>query len=70
MFTENLYREDLYFVDLFHGSAHHGDQSAACHEAHLNFVDESACLTANNVRNEVVTIHRSQKTVKMLSLYM
>jgi hypothetical protein len=34
--------------------------AAACCEAHTNFADESACLTADNVRNEVATIHRSQ----------
>jgi hypothetical protein len=28
------------------------------------------CLLANNVRNEVVTIHRSQVMLKVLSLYM
>jgi hypothetical protein len=33
------------------------------------FADESACLTANNVQNEVVTSHRSQEVLKMLSLY-
>jgi hypothetical protein len=63
------YREDFYFVDWFHGSALHGDRSAACCEAHTNFPDESACLTADNVRNEVVTIHRLQEVFKMLSLY-
>jgi hypothetical protein len=35
---------------------------------HINF-DESACLMANNVWNEVVTIHTSQEAVKMLFLY-
>jgi hypothetical protein len=38
----------------------------ACHEAHIKFADESACLTASNVQNEVVTIHRSQEVLKML----
>jgi hypothetical protein len=42
---------------------------AACREAHTNFADESAYLTTDNIRNEVVTIHRSQKMLKMLSLY-
>jgi hypothetical protein len=63
-----MYREDFYFVDRFHGSALHSDRCAAGCEAHMNFADESACLTADNVRNEVVTIHRSQM-LKMLSLY-
>jgi hypothetical protein len=34
---------------------------------HTNFADESACLTADNVRNEVVTIHKSQEVLEMLS---
>jgi hypothetical protein len=33
------------------------------------FADESACVTADSVRNEVVTIHRSQEALKLLSLY-
>jgi hypothetical protein len=64
-----LYKEDFCFVDRFHGSALHGEQCAACCEAHTNFTDESACLMADNVWNEVVTIHRSQDVLKMLSLY-
>jgi hypothetical protein len=43
-----------------------GDWCAACREAHTNFADESACLTADNVRNEVVTIRRSQEVLKIL----
>jgi hypothetical protein len=61
------YREYFYCIDRVNGSAHHGDRCAACREAHANFADESACLTADNVRNEVVTIHRSQEVLKMLS---
>jgi hypothetical protein len=64
------YREDSYFVDWFHGSLLHGDQCTTGCTAYMNFADESACLTPNNVRNEVVTIHRSQEVLKMLSLYM
>jgi hypothetical protein len=56
-------------VDRFHGSAHHDDRCTAGCEAHTNSADESACLTADNVRNEVVTIHRSHEVLKMLSLY-
>jgi hypothetical protein len=63
------YRDDFYFVDRFHGSALHGDRGAACREANTIFFDESARLTADNVQNEVVTIHRSQEVLKMLSLY-
>jgi hypothetical protein len=69
-YTKLKYREDFYFVDWFHGYALHGDKCAACHEAHTNFADESACLTTDSIRNEVVTIHRSQEVLKMLSLYM
>jgi hypothetical protein len=47
-----LYREDFYFVDRFYGSAFHGSRCAASCEAHMNFADESAYLTADNVRNE------------------
>jgi hypothetical protein len=61
------YREYLYCVGRALDSALHGDRCAACREMHTNFADESACLTADNVRNEVVTIHRSQEVLKMLS---
>jgi hypothetical protein len=30
----------------------------------VNFADDSACLTANNVQEEVVTIHGSQEVVE------
>jgi hypothetical protein len=63
------YREDFYFVDRFHGSALHGDRGAACREAPMNFADESARMMADNVRNEVVTIHRQQTVLKMFFLY-
>jgi hypothetical protein len=45
-----------------------GNQCTASWEAHMNFADKSICLLANNVRNKVVTIHRSQAVLKMLSL--
>jgi hypothetical protein len=69
MFTQlaihYLYREDFYFVDWFHSSALHSNQCAACCEAHVNFADESACLMADNVRNEVLTsAHRTQEVLK------
>jgi hypothetical protein len=63
------YSKDFYFVDRFHGSALHGNQGVACCAAHTNFSDESACLTADDIQNEVVIIHRSQEVLKMLSLY-
>jgi hypothetical protein len=47
----------------------HCDRCAAFREEHTNFADVSACLTADNVRNKVVTIHGSQEVLKMLSLY-
>jgi hypothetical protein len=50
-----------------HGFALHGDRCTAGREAHANFADESACLMADNIRNAVVTIHRSQDVVKMPS---
>jgi hypothetical protein len=52
-----------------HGSVLHGDRCAAGCEAHTDFSDESLCLLTDNVRNEVVTIDRSQEVLKMLSLY-
>jgi hypothetical protein len=48
----------------------HGDLSTTGCKAHTNFADESACLAMDNVRNEVVTIHKSQEELKMLALYM
>jgi hypothetical protein len=41
----------------------------AGYEAHTKFADESARLTADYFRTEVVTIHRTQEGLKMLSLY-
>jgi hypothetical protein len=64
------YKEDYYFVDWFHSSPLHNDQDPASNKAYMNFVNKSECVTADNVRNEVVTIHRSQEVLKMLSLYM
>jgi hypothetical protein len=48
-----FYREDFYFVEGSHGYAVHGDRCIAGCKAHTNFVNESACLMADNVRNEV-----------------
>jgi hypothetical protein len=62
-----LYREYFYCVDQVHGCALHSGQCATCHKAHTNFANESACLTADNIQNEVVTIHRSQEMLKLLS---
>jgi hypothetical protein len=46
------YREDFYFVDRFDGSALHGGRCTAGCDALMNSSEESACLTADNVRNE------------------
>jgi hypothetical protein len=46
----------------------HGYRCTSGCEAHKNFADESICRLADNVRSEVITIHRSQKVLKMLSL--
>jgi hypothetical protein len=59
--------EDFYFVDRFHGPMLYSDWGATCHKVHTNFADESACLTADKVRNEVVSIYRSQERLKVLS---
>jgi hypothetical protein len=47
----------------------HGSQCTAICKADMNFADESICLLAVNVWNEVVTIHRSQEVLKMVFLY-
>jgi hypothetical protein len=65
-----LHREDFYFVDWFHGSACYTVTGVLLAEGHTNFADESACLIVDNIQNKVVTIHRSQEVLKMLSLYM
>jgi hypothetical protein len=62
-----IYREDSYFVDHFHSSVLHGDWCTAICEAHTNFANELICLLTDNVQNEEVTIHRSQKALKILS---
>jgi hypothetical protein len=64
------YREDFYVVDRFHSSALDGNWGAACREAHTNFTDESACLTADEVQNEVVNNSQITGVLKMVSLYM
>jgi hypothetical protein len=63
------YWDDFLFVAWFQGSELHGGWCAVCYEAQTNFADESAGLTADNVRNEVITIRRSQNVFKMLSFY-
>jgi hypothetical protein len=60
MLSSTLYREDFYLFDEF-TALHYMAASAP------NFADESACLTANNIYNEVVTFHRTQNVLKMLS---
>jgi hypothetical protein len=65
-----MYREVFYFIDWFHCSALHGSQCTAGCEVYTNIANELACLTGDNVWNEVVTIYRSQEVLKMLCLYM
>jgi hypothetical protein len=60
------YREYFYSVDRVHGSALHCGRCAACCEAHANFADESARLTADNVWNEVVTLHSLELDVSVI----
>jgi hypothetical protein len=43
------------------------NRCTAGRKAHANIVDESTCLMANDIHNEVVTIHRSQEVMKMPS---
>jgi hypothetical protein len=62
-------RWDFDFVDLFHDSTLHRDRYATRREEDTNFVDESACLTAENFQNKVVTIHRSQEVLKVLHVH-
>jgi hypothetical protein len=65
-----MYRESFYFIDWFHGSVLQCVRGAACCDAHMNFAEESAYLTADNVRNEGKFFpHRSKEVLKMLSLY-
>jgi hypothetical protein len=63
------YRKNFYFVVPSQGSELLGDRGAAYWKPHTNVADQSACLTANNVLNEVAIIHTSQEVLKMLSLY-
>jgi hypothetical protein len=58
------------FIFLLTGSHLHDNRQTAGCGAHTNFGDESICLLADKVQNEVVTIHRSQEVLEMLYLYM
>jgi hypothetical protein len=40
------------------------------YEVHMNFADESVCLSADNIQNEVVATHRSKEVLDMMSPYM
>jgi hypothetical protein len=53
-------------VDRVHGSSLYGGRCTAGREEHANFAEESACLMADNIRNEEVTIHGSQELLNML----
>jgi hypothetical protein len=65
-----IYREDFYFVVRFHSPALHSNLCTAGCEVHTNCASESACIMVTNAWIEVVTIHRSQEVLKMLSLCM
>jgi hypothetical protein len=54
--------EDFFFVDRFHGSALHNCPCATFCQAQKNFAYESACLTADNFRNEGKLLLSSQIT--------
>jgi hypothetical protein len=42
-----MYKENYYFVEQFHSSVLHSNQCSTGCEAHTNFADELACLTAD-----------------------
>jgi hypothetical protein len=46
-----------------HCSALHGDGCTTGCQAHMNCADESICLLADNVQNEVVINHKSQEVL-------
>jgi hypothetical protein len=48
-----------------HGAELHGDQCTAGCEEDTNFADESIRLLGDNFRNEVITVHRSQKVFEI-----
>jgi hypothetical protein len=57
------------FIEIQGGSYTFVDQCTAGCETHANFADESVCLLADNVGDEVLTVHRLQVVLRMLSLY-
>jgi hypothetical protein len=46
-----------------HGSVLHGNRCTAGCDVRTNFADDLLCLLAENIRNEVATIHRSQEVL-------
>jgi hypothetical protein len=69
-----LFSSDIYILGgsylcwPFHRFELNGELCTAGCEANTNFADESICVLADNVQNEVVTIQRSQEVLKLLSL--
>jgi hypothetical protein len=61
-----IYREVLTFVDRFTALRF---TATGAPTAYTNFDDESICLFADNVRNELVTVHRTQEMLKILPIY-
>jgi hypothetical protein len=57
-----------YLCWLVHGSALHSNWCTISCKADTDFADESMCLLADNIKTEVLRIHRSQKVLKMLSV--
>jgi hypothetical protein len=63
----SMYRENFYSLPRVHGSALHGGRCTVGREADADFAIKSICLMADNIRNEVLTIHISQEVLKMPS---
>jgi hypothetical protein len=59
-----LYGEDCYIIDRFLGTVLCHNWLAAGCKVHMSFVGESACWTANNFWNRVVTVCISQEALK------
>jgi uncharacterized protein YlbG (UPF0298 family) len=64
-----LFGAVFYTVDQFQSSALYCDQWATGCEALSSFVNESAYLTAGNIRNEAFTFEKSLDVLKILSIY-
>jgi hypothetical protein len=63
------YRDDFYLLTPYMALRFMATGAPGC-EVHTNFADESVSLTADNIQNEVVIIHRPQEVLKILPFYM